>query len=220
MEKGKRRRKDGNGNDADGAGGNDDGDGSEPSGCELPLGAEMSPNATLEMAALALARKYHEGQKRKYSGKPYITHPARVAAQAIKLGMDSEAVAAAILHDTLEDTMIKESELLAISPKTHRLVVELTNNSKKLFPSLNRAGRKQADLHRIKGISKEAKTIKLLDRIDNLSEMKKDIEDGLKVPPDFVKLYAGESANLLEVLRGTHPELEKKLETLIKELQK
>src|SRR6195952_4793707 len=53
--------------------------------------------------AYATAEKAHAGQKRK-SGEPYITHPVAVAQILADLGIGAKTVAAALLHDTVEDT--------------------------------------------------------------------------------------------------------------------
>ncbi|WP_368499697.1 bifunctional (p)ppGpp synthetase/guanosine-3',5'-bis(diphosphate) 3'-pyrophosphohydrolase [Herbiconiux sp. A18JL235] len=53
--------------------------------------------------AYATAERAHDGQKRR-SGEPYITHPVAVAQILAELGLGSKAVAAALLHDTVEDT--------------------------------------------------------------------------------------------------------------------
>jgi GTP pyrophosphokinase len=53
--------------------------------------------------AYATAEKAHSGQKRK-SGEPYITHPVAVAQILADLGIGSKTLAAALLHDTVEDT--------------------------------------------------------------------------------------------------------------------
>ncbi len=53
--------------------------------------------------AYALAREAHKGQKRK-SGEEYISHPVAVAGILAELGMDAETLAAALLHDVVEDT--------------------------------------------------------------------------------------------------------------------
>jgi guanosine-3',5'-bis(diphosphate) 3'-pyrophosphohydrolase len=53
--------------------------------------------------AYAAAEKAHTGQKRK-SGEPYITHPVAVAQILADLGIGSKTIAAALLHDTVEDT--------------------------------------------------------------------------------------------------------------------
>ncbi|MCG3056687.1 HD domain-containing protein, partial [Escherichia coli] len=57
----------------------------------------------LLVRAYQVAEKYHEGQKRK-SGDPYITHPVAVATILAEMGMTGAILAAALLHDTVEDT--------------------------------------------------------------------------------------------------------------------
>ena len=54
------------------------------------------------MKAYELARELHEGQYR-YSGDPYISHPVAVAEIAVGLGLDTDSICAALLHDTIED---------------------------------------------------------------------------------------------------------------------
>ncbi|WP_251277041.1 HD domain-containing protein, partial [Enterobacter hormaechei] len=54
----------------------------------------------------------HAGQTRK-SGEPYITHPVAVAQVLAELGLDVEALIAAILHDTIEDTPLTREALAA-----------------------------------------------------------------------------------------------------------
>ena len=60
--------------------------------------------------AYKLAANAHKAQLR-YSGQPYIIHPIAVANILLDLGMDAQSVAAAILHDTVEDTDIELSGL-------------------------------------------------------------------------------------------------------------
>ncbi|WP_258066872.1 bifunctional (p)ppGpp synthetase/guanosine-3',5'-bis(diphosphate) 3'-pyrophosphohydrolase [Arthrobacter sp. GMC3] len=62
--------------------------------------------------AFTVAEKYHEGQKRK-SGDPYITHPVAVATILAELGLSGATLAAALLHDTVEDTPYTLDELRA-----------------------------------------------------------------------------------------------------------
>lgn len=58
---------------------------------------------TLIQRAYTVAERAHRGQSRK-SGDPYITHPVSVATILAELGSPAEVVAAALLHDTVEDT--------------------------------------------------------------------------------------------------------------------
>ena len=60
--------------------------------------------------AFIFAQKAHEKQKR-LSGDPYFIHVFETAKILAKLGMDTQTIAAGLLHDVLEDTQIKETEL-------------------------------------------------------------------------------------------------------------
>ncbi len=61
-------------------------------------------------AAYDYAEQMHSGQKRA-SGEPYFTHPCAVAEILIDLGMDTPSVAAAFLHDVIEDTPATEEDI-------------------------------------------------------------------------------------------------------------
>ena len=56
--------------------------------------------------AISVACEAHEGQRRS-SGEPYVCHPLKVACILVELGMDSETIEAAILHDVVEDTPVE-----------------------------------------------------------------------------------------------------------------
>ena len=60
--------------------------------------------------AYAIAREAHEGQFRR-SGEPYIIHPVQVAKILYELGMDSESMIAALLHDVVEDTELTKDDV-------------------------------------------------------------------------------------------------------------
>ncbi len=61
-------------------------------------------------AAYEYARAAHEGQYRD-SGEPYISHPMMVAAILVDMGMDSDSLVAALLHDCIEDTGVSYAEV-------------------------------------------------------------------------------------------------------------
>jgi guanosine-3',5'-bis(diphosphate) 3'-pyrophosphohydrolase len=67
---------------------------------------------TIIERAYAAAERAHDGQKRR-SGEPYITHPVAVAQILADLGIGSKTVAAALLHDTVEDTEYSLDQLRA-----------------------------------------------------------------------------------------------------------
>lgn len=72
--------------------------------------AERYADSPLVLDALEVASKAHHGQQRR-SGEPYIVHPLAVARRVAELRADAITVAAALLHDTVEDTAISLEEL-------------------------------------------------------------------------------------------------------------
>ncbi len=62
------------------------------------------------VSAYELADQYHAGQKRE-SGEPYITHPVSVAYILLELGMDTDTICGALLHDVVEDTACTLEEI-------------------------------------------------------------------------------------------------------------
>jgi len=154
----------------------------------------------LIIRAAHFAEDKHQNQIRKYSGVPYITHPARVAtATTLYPETTEEMVAAAWLHDVMEDCDVSFIELYGeFGDKVATLVRELTNDSKIVLPKGNREQRKQHDMARISKISQQAKVIKILDRFDNLGEFPLDNEESVK----FLRsAYLGESDALYQVVK-------------------
>jgi (p)ppGpp synthase/HD superfamily hydrolase len=167
----------------------------------------------LILRAARLANRLHAGQVRKYRPRPFIEHPGRVASR-LMLFKDAaaEEVAAAWLHDVLEDTPATADNLQAegMPPVSVRLVEELTNPSKR-HPQLRRAVRKEMDRGHVLHMSREAKRIKLIDRADNLREMQGCDES-------FKSLYAAESVLLAKLLEGVDAGLLEDLYRAIEEL--
>lgn len=65
----------------------------------------------LELKALRFAYLAHDGQFRKYTGEPYITHPIAVAGIIKSVTADPEVIAAALLHDVIEDTLVTREQI-------------------------------------------------------------------------------------------------------------
>jgi (p)ppGpp synthase/HD superfamily hydrolase len=152
--------------------------------------------------ALAFATKAHEGMFRKWSGEPYIEHPKRVAVRLSALGFGPEVIAAAFLHDVVEDTATTGAELAAaFGPAVAALVAEVT---KPIVPGGNRAARKAAFRAHLAGSSYAGASIKLSDEIDNSSDV-------AEMNPRFAKVYLPEMCAELAVLGHGHPELVTKL---------
>ena len=75
---------------------------------------KYNPNANFDLVekAYKLSKKAHEGQER-VSGDPYIIHPVEVGIILAELEMDVTTIAAGILHDTVEDTILNYEEIRA-----------------------------------------------------------------------------------------------------------
>lgn len=164
--------------------------------------------------AAEFAERMHEGQFRKWSNSdtPYIIHPSRVASMVSKVsGVTDEMVTAAWLHDVVEDTVATVGHVKELfGDKVASLVKELTTPPTN--PALCRTERKTMDRKYLKDISKEAKIIKLCDRIDNLT----DLFSNDTAPKNFKNKYREESILLLqECLTGVDDKLENEFKKLI-----
>jgi len=154
----------------------------------------------LKTKALVFATYAHDGQSRKYNNLPYIHHPIRVAASLfLKENCTEEMYAAALLHDVMEDCGVKYETLHdEFGKKVADLVFELTNVYSKATDDfgnlLPRGKRKRLERERIANISKEAKLIKLADRLDNIIDMDVASNEG----NDFFELYAKETILLIK----------------------
>jgi hypothetical protein len=137
--------------------------------------------------------------RRKYSGKRYDVHLRSVAEIVASVSNDDEMIAAAWLHDVVEDTPATQQDIEAeFGAGVARLVSDLTDVSK---PSDgNRAARKSIDREHTAAASARAKTVKLADMIDNCLDI-------TKHDPRFAKVFLSEMAATLEVLQDGDPEL-------------
>jgi (p)ppGpp synthase/HD superfamily hydrolase len=139
------------------------------------------------------------GQKRKYTGEPYIVHPTEVAAIVAEAGGTDEMVAAAFLHDVVEDTGVTLEDLQnEFGPDVANLVSWLTDVSRP--EDGNRRVRKAIDRAHSAEAPAEAQTVKVADLISNSTTI-------LKFDPGFAKVYLEEKRQLLEVLTKADPAL-------------
>ena len=124
---------------------------------------------------LAFATKAHEGQTRKHTGEPYITHPIRVAFAAAEAGLTRSAIAAALLHDVIEDTDYTLTDIMSrYGAVVTEMVWGLTNAEARGMaePGVdNRATRKAMDREWLGTmVGPDVKTLKVLDMLDNLND--------------------------------------------------
>ena len=120
--------------------------------------------------ALAFAAHKHRDQRRKDAeASPYINHPIALAEVLAREGgvTDVEVLAAALLHDTIEDTATSAAELRAnFGARIAAIVVEVTDDK-----ALPKAERKRLQIEHAAGISAGAKLVKLADKICNLRDV-------------------------------------------------
>jgi len=167
---------------------------------------------TLELSGMDVVRKAQVyaiaahsavGQRRKYTGEPYYVHPAEVARIVADVpGSTPEMVAAAWLHDVVEDTGCTFTDIhMAFGIDIATLVGWLTDVSKP--EDGNRAHRKAMDREHTAAAPAEAQTIKLADLISNSRSI-------MEHDPAFARTYLEEKRLLLAVMTrgdaGLHAE--------------
>jgi len=155
----------------------------------------------LIQCALMLAIKAHDGQRRKYTGEPYSTHPIGVS-KIIETIPDHtpEMIAAALLHDVVEDTSVTLSEIKAEFGITIAEYVHFCSNVSEQEDG-NRAFRKKMDADHFAMGPPESQTIKVADLIHKCETI---------IPYDpkfFHKAYKYEKRYLLGVLVKANPVL-------------
>jgi len=155
--------------------------------------------------ALAFAAHKHRDQRRKDAeASPYINHPIALAEVLAGEGgvADVEVLAAALLHDTIEDTATTAAELRAeFGERIAAMVEEVTDDQ-----NLPKAERKRLQIVHAAGLSPGARLVKLADKICNL----RDVADRPPAKWDLQRRqeYFEWARRVIDGLRGTHPKLE------------
>ncbi len=159
----------------------------------------------LLLKALAFAAHKHRDQRRKDAqASPYINHPIALADVLVNEGgiEDAAVLCAALLHDTVEDPATTPAELReAFGERIARIVAEVTDDK-----ALPKAERKRLQVEHAASISREAKLVKLADKICNL-------RDVATRPPSGWDLarrreYFDWAKSVVDRLRGAHAGLE------------
>lgn len=122
------------------------------------------------VAAVAFAAEKHRDQRRKDAeASPYINHPIALVNLLVNVAgiADDTVLCSAILHDTIEDTETTAEELSALfGDRIATVVLEVTDDK-----SLEKHVRKQLQIDHAPFISREAKLVKLADKICNLRDI-------------------------------------------------
>lgn len=166
----------------------------------------MSEGIALVLGAARFASARHAGQRRKGAdGGPSVAHPLEVAHLLASVGRidDPVILAAALLHDTLEDTGTTAEELEERFGQLVRYLVEEVSDDK----SLPREKRQELQVGKAKEYSPGARLIRIADKISNL----RDLRD--RPPPDWQKErrreYLTWASRVVDTCRGANQALEK-----------
>ncbi len=165
----------------------------------------MNNDSALILKAMHFAADKHRGQSRKDANNtPYINHPIALANLLTNHAgiSDISVIAAAILHDTVEDTDATVDDIDELFGRTVRdIVIEVTDDK-----SLPSPERKRLQIEHASTLSYEAKLVKLADKISNL-------QDIIASPPARWSLerkreYFDWAKAVIDQLRGTNEKLE------------
>jgi guanosine-3',5'-bis(diphosphate) 3'-pyrophosphohydrolase len=160
---------------------------------------------SLLLKSLRFSADKHRDQRRKDErATPYINHPIEVADTLWRIGQVRyiPTLAAAILHDTIEDTPTTPGEVRSLfGEEVLGLVLEVSDDKR-----LPKQVRKQRQIEHAPFISHEAKQIKLADKICNVYDM------GHSPPEEWslqrLQEYLDWSEKVVAGLRGANPALE------------
>ncbi len=163
-------------------------------------------------AAVFAAHKHRDQRRKDAAASPYINHTLAVAHTLSHAGVDDvEALCAALLHDTIEDTQTTEAELReAFGERIASIVVEVTDDT-----ALPKADRKRLQIEHAPTLTPQAKLVKLADKICN-------IRDVAHAPPSRWDLarrqeYFDWARAVVDGVRGTHPGLEALFDRIYRE---
>ena len=132
------------------------------------------PGADMELIdqAVCYAKEQHEGQKRK-DGSPYIIHPLAVAEIVAEMGLDTDAILGALLHDCIEDTPSTHDEIAKrFGPVVAELVEGVTKLTRVEYSTLEE--QQMENLRKMfMAMSKDIRVIliKIADRLHNTRTM-------------------------------------------------
>lgn len=123
--------------------------------------------------ALQVASQSHEGQYRKDTTIPYITHPVAVGMMLMKAGYSEEIIAAGILHDTVEDTTVTLNEIRDLFGEK---IAEIVNGCSEPDKSLSWEERKTHTIEYLKNAPEEIRVVACADKLHNIQSIINDYE--------------------------------------------
>lgn len=129
--------------------------------------------------AIKFATEAHSGMYRKGKEIPDIVHPLEAASIASTMTVDEEIIAAAVLHDVIEDThVIEEQLLLEFGPRiTHLVCADSENKRIDRLAEETWGLRKQETLNRLRIADMDEQIVVLADKLSNIRSIYRDLED-------------------------------------------
>ena len=126
--------------------------------------------------AIVFATKAHSGTGRRGKGFPYIIHPLEAMAIAATMTNDRELLAAAVLHDVIEDTGVTYEQIeREFGQRVAWLVAKETDvRSTPDGRQLTWMQRKQRDMDNLRGATREVKIVALGDKLSNMRAIARD----------------------------------------------
>ena len=166
---------------------------------------------SLILHATAFAADKHRNQRRKdVRATPYINHPIALANELKNEGgiADAKVLAAALLHDTIEDTDATAEELESVfGREITAIVLEVTDDK-----SLPKAERKRLQVEHARTISHRAKLVKLADKICNLRDLALYPPTGWS--PQRISDYFDWAHAVVDGMRGSNAALERQFDMI------
>lgn len=174
---------------------------------------QTDPVQIVLKAAQFAARKHKDQRRKDAAASPYINHPLALANLLREEGMvgDAVVIAAALLHDTIEDTETDYDELRGqFGDEVAEIVAEVTDTK-----WLKKTSRKRLQISKAARASNGAKLVKLADKISNLRDI-------IASPPSDWSLerkreYFDWAKRVVDQIRGTNAKLERRFDRLYRQ---
>ena len=153
------------------------------------MNADYFKHSELVQKAWRFAEEKHARQWRKFSGERYFEHPLRVFKIVSEITHDDDTLAAALLHDVVEDTGVPLDDIRReFGPGVATLVEVLTKRE----PHDD-----DIEVERLRAASEKAKLVKVADILDNTRDL-------VKIDPSYAGRYLPKKLRQLEAMNLYH----------------